>query len=138
MPLVRFSPGKSTLCSLFFSVLSVIRFSRAPALSLCVLIFFVPSRLDGLENSLVRLHRVSFEVRQLHHPFVQIGEADGIRVRVREHLLQLNCNVFRIRPVEFAWHACLLLVSVYRGLSHTRHPIDQLPTHHRLAWRRRK
>src|SRR6185437_2379313 len=83
-----------------------------------VLVLLMPGGLDGFENALVRLRGIAFECRQLHHPLMQIGKAHRVGIGVREHLLQLNADLFGVGPVQVSGHEGLLwrslaLVSVY-------------------------
>src|SRR6185437_5819669 len=79
-----------------------------------VLVLLMPGGLDGFENALVRLRGISFESRQLYHPFMQIGEAHRVGICVREHLLQLNADLFGVAPVQVSGHRRLLLDDWYQ------------------------
>src|SRR5205814_2571473 len=66
--------------------------------------FVEPGHLDRLQDLLVRLVGIVGEARQLPHPLVQIGEADGERIRVRELLVQRDADLLDVVPGQLLGH----------------------------------
>src|SRR5262249_748421 len=59
---------------------------------------FVPSHLNGLQLSFVRLLWIVFEVGQLGYVLMKVGEADFERIDVRMSFREKNTNIFSVVP----------------------------------------
>jgi len=66
--------------------------------------FSVPSHLNGFQLSFVRLRWVVFKVRKRDHIFVQVGETDRERIKLRMGFREQNPDVFGIAPSQFFGH----------------------------------
>src|SRR5207249_2246706 len=63
-----------------------------------------PGRMNRFQLALVGLLRVPRKTLQLHNPFVHVGEAHRVRIKVREFIRQPDSNIFQVVPIKRRWH----------------------------------